>query len=104
MNKKIGAIVFEKKDNKKADAKEDKKTKKMQELQKKKKEGPQRTIDHKDCRLCISCGAKDIENRNFNFIHESGLVQDGRLIVDKNFKTTDHSIWAGGSHCEFSRR
>jgi len=37
MNKKIGAIVFEKKDNKKADAKEDKKTKKMQELQKKEK-------------------------------------------------------------------
>jgi len=24
--------------------------------------------------------------------------------VDKNFKTTDPSIWAGGSHCEFSRR
>jgi len=26
------------------------------------------------------------------------------LIVDKNFKTTDPFIWAGGSHCEFSRR
>jgi len=54
--------------------------------------------------MCISSGAKDIENKNFNFIHESGLVYDGRLIVDKNFKTTDPFIWAGGSHCEFSRR
>ena len=54
--------------------------------------------------MCVTTGARDIENRNFNFIHESGLVYDGRLIVDKNFKTTDSCIWAGGSHCEFSRR
>jgi hypothetical protein len=31
-------------------------------------------------------------------------VYNGRLIVDKNFQTTDHSIFAAGSLCEFSGR
>jgi len=42
-------------------------------LQKKQKK-IEKTILNLDCRMCISTGAKDIENKNFNFIHESGLV------------------------------
>lgn len=32
------------------------------------------------------------------------MVYNGRLIVDKNFQTTDPSIFAAGSLCEFSGR
>jgi len=40
----------------------------------------------------------------FNSVHGNGLVYDGRLIVDHNFKTTDDAIFGAGSLCEFSRR
>ena len=34
----------------------------------------------------------------------SGLVYDGRLVVDANFQTTDAHIFAGGPLCQFSRK
>jgi hypothetical protein len=40
----------------------------------------------------------------FQSIHSNGLVYNGRLIVDKTFKTTDPSVLAAGSLCEFSNR
>merc|ERR1712054_606558 len=40
----------------------------------------------------------------FISVHGNGLVYDGRLIVDHNFKTTDDAIFGAGSLCEFSRR
>lgn len=105
LNNKLGSIEFESKFVKKADDKEDpNKKKKISELRNKRVNQPTKKQESISCRMSITSGAKDIENNNFNFIHESGLVYDGRLIVDKNFKTTDPYIWAGGSHCEFSRR
>jgi hypothetical protein len=56
------------------------------------------------CRVLISAGHKDVDGDVFNSIHNNGLVYNGRLIVDKNFQTTDPSIFAAGPLCEFSGR
>ena len=57
-----------------------------------------------ECRVLITSGHKDVDQDVFNSIHNNGLVYNGRLIVDKNFQTTDPSIFAAGSLCEFSGR
>ena len=57
-----------------------------------------------ECGVLITCGHRDVDTDVFNSIHNNGLVYNGRLIVDKNFQTTDHSIFAAGSLCEFSGR
>jgi len=57
-----------------------------------------------ECGVLITCGHKDVDQDVFKSIHDNGLVYNGRLIVDKNFKTTDPSIFAAGSLCEFSNR
>jgi hypothetical protein len=56
------------------------------------------------CRVLITAGHKDVDGDVFNSIHNNGLVYNGRLIVDKNFQTTDPSIFAAGPLCEFSGR
>lgn len=56
------------------------------------------------CGVLITCGHKDVDQDVFKSIHDNGLVYNGRLIVDKSFKTTDPSIFAAGSLCEFSNR
>lgn len=57
-----------------------------------------------ECDVLITCGHRDVDTDVFQSIHNNGLVYNGRLIVDKNFQTTDHSIFAAGSLCEFSGR
>jgi hypothetical protein len=57
-----------------------------------------------ECKVLISAGHRDVDADVFNAIHNNGLVYNGRLIVDKNFQTTDPSIFAAGSLCEFSGR
>ena len=57
-----------------------------------------------NCRLMITCGHRDVDPAVFHAIHSNGLVYNGRLIVDKNFQTTDPSIFAAGSLTEFSGR
>jgi hypothetical protein len=52
----------------------------------------------------ISADSVNVDPDIFNSVHGNGLVYDGRLIVDHNFKTTDESIFGAGSLCEFSRR
>jgi hypothetical protein len=57
-----------------------------------------------DCKVLITCGHRNVDPDVFNSIHNNGLVYNGRLIVDKNFQTTDLSIFAAGALCEFSGR
>lgn len=56
------------------------------------------------CKVLITAGHRDVDEDVFQSIHNNGLVYNGRLIVDKNFNTTDPSIFAAGSLCEFSGR
>eukprot|EP00920_Eleutheroschizon_duboscqi_P030013 GHVT01072797.1.p1 GENE.GHVT01072797.1~~GHVT01072797.1.p1 ORF type:complete len:1794 (-),score=170.14 GHVT01072797.1:306-5687(-) len=56
------------------------------------------------CRVLI-CAAMFLPDEDlFRALHSSGLVCDGRVIVDSTFRTTDRRIFAGGSIAEFSRR
>jgi hypothetical protein len=57
-----------------------------------------------ECRVLITCCHRDVDEDVFRSIHDNGLVYNGRLIVDRNFQTTDPSIFAAGSLCEFSNR
>lgn len=56
------------------------------------------------CRIIITADSHNVDPDIFNSVHGNGLVYDGRLIVDHNFKTTDDAIFGAGSLCEFSRR
>jgi len=56
------------------------------------------------CRIVITADSHNVDPDVFNSLHGNGLVYDGRLIVDHNFKTTDGAIFGAGSLCEFSRR
>jgi len=57
-----------------------------------------------ECKVLITAGHRDVDQDVFLSIHNNGLVYNGRLIVDKSFQTTDPSIFAAGSLCEFSGR
>ena len=56
------------------------------------------------CDLLVSCDAPDINPNLFQCINGSGLVYDGRLVVDTRFRTNDPRILAGGTIAKFSRR
>lgn len=57
-----------------------------------------------NCKVFVTVGHRDVDPDVFNAIHNNGLVYNGWLIVDKNFQTTDPSIFAAGPLCEFSGR
>ena len=46
----------------------------------------------------------DISDEIFNTIQDNGLVYNGRLIVQSDYKTIDDSIFGSGKICEFSQR
>lgn len=46
----------------------------------------------------------DISEEIFKTIQDNGLVYNGRLIVQSDFKTIDDHIYAVGKICEFSQR
>lgn len=52
----------------------------------------------------VTGGLINVDQQIFNFIHDNGLVYNGRAIVDKNFMTSDTNIFAAGRLCEFSQR
>ena len=54
--------------------------------------------------VLIFCHTKDVDADIFLAANESGLVYDGRLVVDGRFQTADSSIFAGGTLTKFSRR
>ncbi|DAZ99118.1 TPA: hypothetical protein N0F65_008423 [Lagenidium giganteum] len=56
------------------------------------------------CSLLICCQQNDADYDIFRAVNESGLVYDGRLVVNGHFRTTDPHIFGGGSLCRFSRR
>lgn len=59
--------------------------------------------------FCIPCGvllcggAPNVDPDVFRAANNSGLVYDGRLVVDAKFRTSDRSVLAGGTLTKFSR-
>ena len=56
------------------------------------------------CKVIVTAGASDIDQKVFSTIHDNGLVFNGRIIVNHQFLTTDANIFAAGSLCEFSQQ
>jgi len=54
--------------------------------------------------VLIFAHEKDVDADIFLAANESGLVYDGRLVVDGRFCTADSSIFAAGTLTKFSRR
>jgi len=54
--------------------------------------------------IIVTGGLIDVDPLVFNFIHDNGLVYNGRMIIDRNFMTADNNIFAAGRLCEFSHR
>ena len=52
----------------------------------------------------VTGGFIDVDPLVFHFIHDNGLVYNGRMIIDKNFMTADQCIFAGGRLCKFTQR
>ena len=53
--------------------------------------------------LIVTGGMLDVDPIVFKFIHENGLVYNGRAIIGNNFLTADSNIFAAGKLCEFSQ-
>lgn len=56
------------------------------------------------CGWLLCCQQNDADYDIFRAINESGLVYDGRLVVNGHMRTTDAHVFAAGSLCRFSRR
>ncbi|KAG7392452.1 hypothetical protein PHYBOEH_006367 [Phytophthora boehmeriae] len=56
------------------------------------------------CEWLLCCQHNDADPDVFRAVNESGLVYDGRLVVDGRMRTTDAHVLAAGTLCRFSRR
>lgn len=56
------------------------------------------------CSWLLCCQQNDSDADVFRAINDSGLVYDGRLVVDGEMRTTDAHVLAAGTLCRFSRR
>ncbi|KAG7378070.1 hypothetical protein PHYPSEUDO_010587 [Phytophthora pseudosyringae] len=56
------------------------------------------------CSWLLCCQHNDSDADVFRAVNESGLVYDGRLVVDGRMRTTDAQVLGAGSLCRFSRR
>jgi hypothetical protein len=68
-----------------------------------KEEGNDR-FEEVSANLIVTGGLIDVDQSVFKFIHENKLVYNGRSIIDRNFLTSDQSIFSAGRLCEFSQR
>jgi hypothetical protein len=57
-----------------------------------------------ECGFMVCANNIDVDSQMFQAINESGLVFDGRLVVNNRFQTCDPSIYGGGALTRFSRR
>ena len=53
--------------------------------------------------LIVTGGMLDVDPKVFDFIHNNGLVYNGRAIISNQFLTADSYIFAAGKLCEFSQ-
>jgi len=56
------------------------------------------------CNLLLTYHQSDVRQSLFQAINESGIVYDGRLVVDERMRTSDPNIFAGGDLTKFSRK
>jgi hypothetical protein len=54
--------------------------------------------------MFIYCHEKDIDMQVLSALNKRSIVFDGRVIIENNYRTTDHNIYAAGPVAMFSRR
>jgi hypothetical protein len=79
----------------------DEKTGHLQSIRVSMDDGSEETVN---CKVLVTCGESDVDTEVFKLIHENGLVFNGRIIVDSQFRSTDERIYSGGSLVEFSHQ
>lgn len=57
-----------------------------------------------DASLLLCAARADVDPEIFFAVNESGLVYDGRIVVDARFRTVDKNIFSAGTVTKFSRR
>jgi len=66
--------------------------------------GPSAPSVTESCGILICASRPKIDADIFEAISECGLVFDGHIVVDHEFRTVDESIYSGGTVAKFSRR
>ena len=56
------------------------------------------------CDLLVTCDAPNTDLNLFESINDSGIVYDGRVVVNARFQTNDRDVYAAGEVAKFSRR
>ncbi|GBG69390.1 hypothetical protein CBR_g4083 [Chara braunii] len=56
------------------------------------------------CKCFVLCDGKDLDPEIFLPLNSSGLVYDGRLVVNGGFATNDPDVYGGGAACKFTRK
>ncbi|XP_045474715.1 cilia- and flagella-associated protein 61-like isoform X3 [Harmonia axyridis] len=56
------------------------------------------------CRFLFLYAEKSISNKTYQAIYKAGLVFDGKLIIDCNFRTNDPFIFAAGTLTQYSKK
>lgn len=60
-------------------------------------------IIEEQCDMLVACDTPDVNPDLHYAISDSSLVYEGRLVVDKQFRTNDPRIYGGGTMAKFSR-
>lgn len=56
------------------------------------------------CAILLCASRPRVDPEMFEAVTESGLVFDGHIVVDHNFRTVDDCIYSGGTVAKFSRK
>ncbi|CAK9110604.1 Cilia- and flagella-associated protein 61 (CFAP61) (Flagellar-associated protein 61) [Durusdinium trenchii] len=56
------------------------------------------------CGILITAGTRDIDPDIFQSVNDTGLVYDGRMVVNTRFQTVDPRIFGSGPSVKFSRK
>ncbi|GBG32900.1 Cilia- and flagella-associated protein 61 [Hondaea fermentalgiana] len=66
--------------------------------------GEDESLEVMKCRLFITADTKNVDPDIFASVNDTGLVYDGRMVVNSCFQTVDSRIFGCGTNTKFSRR
>lgn len=61
-------------------------------------------LEQINCRLLIAADRRNVDPDVFASVNDTGLVYDGRMVVNSSFQTIDPRILGCGTNTKFSRR
>ena len=64
----------------------------------------QESIETLLCDILVTCDTPNTDLNIFESLNDTGIVYDGRVVVNASFQTNDRDIYAAGDVAKFSRR